>query len=268
MLRQLANEERVAGGSLAERADGGGIRPRPRQRLDDRGDGRLVEPVQGHPHDRPVAPDLGERRRERVARAELGVARAAEQEQRDALRPGRQAAQQQQRRPIGPVQVVQDQHERPHRRELLEQLGDGVEHPGAVSLRVGGRLAGAARRELPEAVREHVGDRERRQRLREWLVRRRRLLLAAAVQHERAGLLDRVRELRQQPGLADARLAGDQRDAALAAARARERLVQAGDRRLPPREGATPSRSQALGQRQAGRGRRSRAELLAPQPRR
>ena len=268
VLGQLANEERVAVGSLTERADSGGVRTPARQCLDDRGDGRPVEPGQGHTDDRPVAPDVGERRRERVARAQLGVPGAPEQKQWEALGPGRQAAHQEQRGPIGPVQVVQDQHERPPRRGPLEQLGEGVEHPGAVSLRVGGGLARAARRELPEAVREHVGDRERRQRLREWLIRRRRIILAAAVQYERAALLNRVRELRQQPGLAYARLTGDQRDAALAAARACERLVQASARRLSPCESTIPSRSETLRQRQAGRGRRSRSELLTPQPRR
>ena len=69
MLRQLANEERVPTGSLAQRTGRGRIRARPRQRLDDGGDRRLVEPVQGHPDDRPVAPDIGERLRQRVARA-------------------------------------------------------------------------------------------------------------------------------------------------------------------------------------------------------
>ena len=134
MLRQLADEERVPTGSLTEHMGRGRIRARPRQRLDDRGDGRLVEPVQGHSDDRPVAPDIGERLRERVARAQLDVAGAREQKQRDALRPSRQAAHEKQRGPIGPMQVVQGEHERPHRRDLLEPLGDGVEHPGAVGL--------------------------------------------------------------------------------------------------------------------------------------
>ena len=195
---------------------------------------------------------------------QLDVPGASEQEQRDALRPCGQAAHEKQRRPIRPVQIVEGEHERPPRRDLFEPLGDGVEHSDAVGLRVGGRLARAARRESPEAAREDVRDRERRQRLREWLVRPRRLLLAPAVQHERPSPLHCMRELRQQTGLPDARLTGHQRDTALAAARARERLVQASARRLPPREGITPNRIEALGQRQAGRGRRRRAELLAP----
>ena len=220
--------------------------------------------MQGHSDDRPVAPDLGERLRERVARASLDVPGASEQEQRDALRPRGQAAQEKQRRPIRPVQVVEGEHERPPRRDLVEPLGDGVEHSDPLGLRVGGRLARAACRELPEAAREDVRARERRQRLREWLVRPRRLLLAPAVQHECPSPLHCMRELRQQTGLPNARLTGHQRDTALAAARTRERLVQASARRLPPREGVTPNRIEALGQRQAGRGRRGRTELLAP----
>ena len=77
-----------------------------------------------------------------------------------------------------------------------------------------------------------------------------------------------MRELRQQAGLADPRLTGHQRETALAAPRARERLVQPSARRLPPREGTTPNRREARRQRQAGRGRRSDAEVLTPQPRR
>ena len=77
VLRKLANEERVPTGSLAQRAGGGRIRARPRQRLDDRGNRRIVEPVQGHSDDRPVAPDLGKRVRERVARAPIDVPGAA-----------------------------------------------------------------------------------------------------------------------------------------------------------------------------------------------
>ena len=57
VLRQLPNEERVPTGSLTERTGYGRIRAVPRQRLDDRGDGRFVEPLQGHADDRPVAPD-------------------------------------------------------------------------------------------------------------------------------------------------------------------------------------------------------------------
>ena len=77
---QLANEERIPARSLAQRRGRGPIWARPRQRLHDGGNGRLVEPVQGHSYDRPVAPYLGERLRERVARASLDVPGASEQE--------------------------------------------------------------------------------------------------------------------------------------------------------------------------------------------
>ena len=264
VLRQLANKERVPTSSLAQRTGRGPIWARPRQRLHDGGNGRLVEPVQDDSDDRPVAPYLGERLRERVARASLDVPGASEQEQRDALRPCGQAAHEEQRRPIRPVQVVEGEHERTRRRDLFKQLGDGVEHSDPVALRVRGRLARAACREFPEAVPEDVRDRERRQRLREWLVRPRRLLLAAAVQHECPSPLHCVRKLRQHTGLPNARLTGHQRDTALAAPHPRERLVQTSARRLPPREGITPNRIKALGQRQAGCGRRGRTELLAP----
>ena len=89
--------------------------------------------------------------------ASLGVAGGAEQEERDALRPSREAADEEQRAPIRPMQIVQDEHEGPNRRQLLEPLGDGIEHPGAVGLRVGGRLARAACRERPETGREDAG---------------------------------------------------------------------------------------------------------------
>jgi hypothetical protein len=75
------------------------------------------------------------------------------------------------------------------------------------------------------------------------------LFLAAPVQHERVVVVDRAGELGQQPCLAHPGLARDERHAPLAAARARERLVQAGDRRLAAREGATANDLQALRER-------------------
>ena len=77
VLGQLADEERIPTGSLAQGTGGGPIWARPRQRLHDGGNGRVVEPRAGPARvDRPVAPYLGERLRERVARVSLDVPRA------------------------------------------------------------------------------------------------------------------------------------------------------------------------------------------------
>ena len=68
-----------------------------------------------------VAPDLSDRRRQRVRGTQLGVAHGANQEQGAAMRAGREAAQQQQRRRLGPVEVVEHEDHRLLGRERLEQ---------------------------------------------------------------------------------------------------------------------------------------------------
>ena len=69
------------------------------------------------------------------------VSRAIGRENRDSNRIGRsgEMAQQQQCRPIGPVQIVQHHQQRSRGRDLGQQAGDGLEQAIALDLR-GDRL--------------------------------------------------------------------------------------------------------------------------------
>ncbi len=149
-----------------------------------------------------------------------------------------QVAQQQQRRPVDPVQVVEDEQQRRALRRAADQRRDGFEEAIALGLgilRRGSGPGGAGSRgqerlgQDPGELREVAGgDRIVRpgavaqpvaQRLDERLVGAQRLLLAAPVEDGRAAGVGLGRELRGEPRLADPGLAVEQHEPALAAAR-------------------------------------------------
>ena len=75
------------------------------------------------------------------------------QEHRRGGRPAQERAQQLDRRRVGPVQVVEHEHERLGRRELLEERADGT--VAAIALMLERHLAAARkRRQRREDVRE------------------------------------------------------------------------------------------------------------------
>ena len=145
------------------------------------------------------------------------------------MRRTEQVPQQQQRRPIRPMQILEHEQQRPGVGDSRDQRRHGLEQPVASSLWMG---LGRVRRErdppaerrhelrqLPHAVDvcqlglEHVERRFSRIPLEcfdEGLLRNKRLLIAASEQDGRIRL-EGASELHDQPGLANAWFAGDQR---------------------------------------------------------
>ena len=171
-----------------------------------------------------------------MAVGDLALAVGAEEEH--AARRGRahEVAQQLQRRAVRPVQVVEDEHDRRLGADLADQRGDGVEE--AVALRVGLRPGDRARRQVvggrrpelrqqdrelgrarAEPLAQRVQRRARRpaaQHLDHGLVRRQRLLVEAPVEDDRAVLVGARGQLGRAARLADAGVAGQQDERALA----------------------------------------------------
>ena len=71
-----------------------------------------------------------------MAGLDLGVAVRAEQQRAARLRRPDEVLEQLERRAVGPVQVVEHEHQRRLRADLAEQRGDGVEEAQAAAVRV------------------------------------------------------------------------------------------------------------------------------------
>jgi hypothetical protein len=145
--------------------------------------GRLgAEAAQAHPLGQPLAPRVGQQGGERVLAAEIARAVGADEPGGRALRDAHQVGEQQERRAVGPVEVVEHNQHRPRRRHAGQQLAHGLEQPEAIALgvarppgavQVGERLAVACAGVVEERV-QGLGPR---------LVGPQRLLRAPA--HER-----------------------------------------------------------------------------------
>ena len=120
-----------------DRADELGRRRDAARRLDEAAD---VLPARGRaastPLEEPLAGELGERLRERVPARELHVAVGADEEQAHARELARDELEQAQRSLVGPVQVVEHEHERLRPRGALQEGGERVEEAEARLLRV------------------------------------------------------------------------------------------------------------------------------------
>ena len=119
-----------------------------------------VASASGRPGDlqlahQPLVAQPGQRRLKALARVLAGPV-GAEDPQPRGLGRARQMAQQQQRRAVGPVQVVEHEQQRAAGRDLAEQPGDGLEQAVAVGL----RIAGLGRPELGQPAAE-LGDQPR-----------------------------------------------------------------------------------------------------------
>ena len=183
-----------------------------------------------------VAADVGDQLVQRVTRLELGLAVGAEQQRAARLRRADEVTQELERRAVGPVEVVEDQHERRLRAGLAEQRGHRVEEAQAVARPeapcvLGGRRAELAEQdpELGGAHAEALAQRVERgargpaaHHLHHRLVGRDRLLVEAPVEHQRAVVARAAAQLGGQAGLADAGVAGQQ-----------DELARAGDRLVP-----------------------------------
>ncbi len=154
MAEHLTHEERVAFG-LGVQGPGeiepGLLEVVARGHRHEAGDLVAVEAVQVESLDPGLAAEVGERVRERMAAIEVRVAIRAEHQQPHRRRRTQEVAEQHERRLVGPVDVVEHQHDRLGGRHLGEQIHHRVEQLVALGVGVGAhrlREAGHPRRDL------------------------------------------------------------------------------------------------------------------------
>ena len=244
---QLLGVERVALAAL-EQAVGEVVGGR---RVEDRGDlgGELVaaEALQPEPVDAGRALELGQQRPQRMAPVQLVGAVGDDQRQRLRARAAHEEGQEVARGLVGPVQVLEHQHDGLDAAEPLDQRQQRLEHArlvAAVAVLRGGVRRAELRHQLRErgarGGRQPVGDvgaalgqlaGDRAQRVDQRRVRDRGAaqLQAVADEHARAGVAGAGFELGDEPALADAGLAGDEGEGGNARRRAAERAVESGE---------------------------------------
>ena len=244
VARELDDEERVALGLLVDRPDQRIRRLGAAALARERGHVLAREPAEMEPLDGKIALEVGQRVRQRAGAVQLGVSVAGHHEQAVLLGRAQQVRQEQERRLVRPVEVVEQQHDRRVAPGLHEQGGEGVEQaePREGGIRRGapawraGRVPGHLREQAPKlasaelegalqglaAAVAHVVP----QRLDERGVRDHAGLRGAAVEHERPGIVRVCAEAGEQPGLADARVTRDQRELTRQLARTLEREVE------------------------------------------
>ena len=254
----LVDEERVALGRFVDRAHDAVGRAPSGDALDDRGDVALVQTAQRQPL--AVADDVAERAGERRVQARLGLAIGPDDEDRRVAQVDRDEAEQEQRRLVGAVQVVEDQHEWAGRRRGPQERRDGIEELKArgvglarSDVRDGGRaqLGGHEIRDEAREPRGRLGaepgdgdgdlplDRQAAQDAQPRPVRRRAAAVPRATpQDERAGLDGFSAELVGEGRLADARVAGDHEQPAAAPQGTAEAMAQLCELALAADEGS------------------------------
>ena len=235
----------------------------PARPFEERGDAVLGEAAEQDLLGQPLAQEVGEHGGERAAGLELGVAVGPDDEHRDLRQPLRQVLDQEQRRLVGPVQVLEDEHQRRVARGALDELGDAVQQVAALLLgrqrhRLGdvgvadaqlGHELGDLGRVLAERLAQHLG-RHLARRLLDVLdggqVGRRALLVdAVAGEHAQTEPPRLGGRLLDEARLADAGLAADEHESRprrraraprrAAAARAPGRVPTNGVRSAPGR---------------------------------
>ena len=290
VAHDLLDEERVALGLAVQGVDERRLGLRHAERRHELGDLRLGQTAELDVAEQPFAAHVADQLVQRVAGLELGVAIGAEQQRAARLRRADEVPEQLQRRAVGPVQVVEDEHERRAVADLAEQCGHRVEEAQAagvsvVAVRAGLVVLAARRAELAEQDREVGGadadalaqrlerraGRPAADHLDHRLVRRERLLVEAAVEDVGAVVVGSLPDLGGEAGLADPGVAGQQDERMGAVDRLRParlehvELERAADQRVPferRRERRRPRRDpEPLG---AG-GRRLRRGRLAAQ---
>ena len=225
----LLDEERIALGLLVQGMGECTRGAHPGPHPDELGGLGLAEPPEVELGGEAVPAQLAERVRERVPA--LGRPVRADDQQARRVRGASEMAQQQQRRPVGPLEVVEHEQHRRRPRELDEQPHHRLEQPVALGLglvlwrwrKIGGAPAqlGDQPRELRPVLaraRPQVGERGVQgpvpEGLEERLVGNDGLARRAPREHDRARVVDAPRELGRERGLADPRVAGEQHDPA------------------------------------------------------
>ncbi len=230
----LGDEERVAVGLLVYR------RRQPRRWLhpgDQRDKARhlaLVQPAKQQPAAALPPGQVSQRRQQRMLRTQLAVPVNAHYQQARIFQLAARKPQQGQRRRVGPVQVIQYQQQRPPFGRRPQEAGQAVEQPEPGRLRLGRQRCRQVRQQVPDR-RDHLGDVGSAGA--QVVAQRRRIagldvgaddlnprpergralpLPAAAPQHKGTARGRLGRQLLSQPGLADARLPGQQHHPATA----------------------------------------------------
>ena len=227
---EMLDEERIAARLVVDGADGRPRRVLAVPGLDEPAHLPLVHAVETHPRHLAPSLELGEQRVQRMAGVQLVVPERADQQDRPEARLAREVPGQEERRAIGPVEIVDDQQHGPARGEPAHHDHHGAEELPALRRRVpgGGQLgelgqAGADLGQQPcqlwrprhqlrqvrvrqcgEARAQHVDPRAEGVEL---------LLVATAVEH--GEVRQPAGQLRDDTGLADARFAGDQHEPTL-----------------------------------------------------
>ena len=230
---QLGHEERVAAGQLAQRACDLallGARIAIAGEIDELRD--LLRAQTGEPHADHAfrAPQVGERGRQRLRDLRLGVAERREDEPVRVRCTAGEVAQEQQRRRIRPVGVLDDHDERGAPAHRGEQVGDRAVQPVALGVRVRRRrhrqpadALGQVReqaRQLAAAFAEigaklgRIGNaRELVERLDERAIRTLDHRVAGSVEDEGSRGVGLLGELADEAALARPGLAADEREA-------------------------------------------------------
>ncbi len=271
----LADEQRVALGLGVDRGRDAVLGHGAGRLGDEGGDVGAGPARELQPHAAGLPDELGQRRAERLAERRVDVAVGAEDQHRSGADRPRHEAQQEQRRGVGGVEVVEHDHDRAARRDVPEQGAGRLEQPEAGPLGVGCRgrrevgdepaELGQDLGELPGARAERRGRQGRRvgeaapQGLDPRPVGRGAARLPAAPdEHARAAVARAGRGLLDEPALADPRLAPDEGDAAVAGEGGVERIAEEGELALAADEPAV-RRGRGGGRGGLGRVRRGRA---------
>ena len=143
MAHDLLDEERVAVGLAVQRAHErlrggrGGQLGHELRHLALRQAGEL------QPAQRALAAQVADQLVQRVAVGDLALAVGADEQRPPRRGRAHEVAQQLQRRPVGPVQVVEHEHDRRLRADLADQRGHGVEEAEALGVGLRRRTATA-----------------------------------------------------------------------------------------------------------------------------
>ena len=244
---EMLDEERVAARLVVDRPHGRARRVLAVPGLDEPAHLLLVHAVEPQPRHLARALELGEQLGQRMPGVQLVGPERADQEDRPEARLAREMAGQEERRAVGPVEVVDDQQHGTARGQPAHHDHHGAEELPALRLRIpgGGQLGevgeahadlGQQPRELgrPRHQRRQLGVRQRREPRAQHVDPRAEgvqlLLVAAAVEHRE--VRQPAGQLRDDARLADARLARDEHEPALARRGVLRPLPEPAQRRL------------------------------------
>jgi hypothetical protein len=263
VAHHLLDEEGIALGPFVDCVHEPGGRLVTRVRGDQYSDVVPVQALERYPFEQPVTTQVGDQLGERAIGTDPRLlAIGADDQQRRFVRCSDHVPEQVEGGPVGPVEIVQHEHEWGSLRCLAQELRDRVEQQVAPRLRVGrldsllrGQRSGQLRNEPGELVLARAeGDarpvecrapRVVPQRFDDRLVGDERLFLAAGIE-DCGVLVGRERELAHEARLSDTRFADDQDEPPAARAGLLAGGSQDAEFLLPPDErGALARRKQA-----------------------